>query len=154
MKRLGCLVMVLVVNACGGGTGNPSAPSPTAAGLFEGTWAGTLAVRNQGQTYTSPFTVRLTTTPLTCGLAYDATVSTRNPWIPFDATGNVGVLTPGVPPATLSLRYTYPSPRGACTGSFAATGQALTATHIEADVLGFELCATDFTGQFTLDKQR
>ena len=91
-----------------------------------------------GQTYPGAITVRFTTTPLTGGLAYRAQLQSSNAWLPINNTGDAYTVAPGTPPTLFTLSQNYASPRGACRGDFNAHGQLVTATHIDADVLGFE----------------
>jgi hypothetical protein len=154
LLALSAISLALVTVACGGSDTAPSGVGAGAStGFIEGSWSGSLTVSSPTGDVTGPVTVVFATIPNTSGTTYTATLTSTNAALPFTNTGPATAL-PSSPPAMFTLDQSYPSIHGNCRGLFHAFGQVETATRIDANVLGSEICGPTYTGHLTLTKGR
>jgi hypothetical protein len=146
--------LLLVLSACGGGSGSPTPPSSPQS-FLTGTWRGSLTIQ---QDPTAPQPPAPTTgavvwtfevVPQTNAQTFRATVQSSNAWLPITLSGSTVITPSSSPPAQISTLGDYMSPRG-CRGSFGSSGTAA-ASRIEADFTGVD-CNATFTGRVVLTK--
>ena len=142
-----------LAGACGGGTPVPT--SPTAQQSFlTGTWTGALSIDREGEP-TSSGAATWTFEPVTGTnlQTFTVTIRSQNPWLPMTATVTSAITPSNQPPARISTKGSYPSPRG-CTGTLLSVGTA-DRSSIDADFSGVDcasLAQSTFRGHVVLSK--
>ncbi len=156
IRRVGPVLLLVSLTACGGSSSNPTAPSPPTS-FLTGTWRGTLTILvdpgtpNAQPESSGPVQWTFEPVPGTNLQTFLASMQAQHPWFASTATGSTA-LTPGnTPPVQISTLGGHDSPRG-CRGTFGSVGTAQ-ATRIEADFTGTDCQSSTFTGRVVLTKQ-